>query len=120
MYHFFHGASFFFPIRNDHFIEVYFLFLLFFSIQFLTDMKFFGISAAVFAVLSITHQLSQAATIATACDPTTCKLPNCLCPSLSPPNGMNASDVPQFVTITFDDSIQPELLATAKDVLNVK
>ncbi|KAL9545302.1 hypothetical protein PS6_008285 [Mucor atramentarius] len=83
-------------------------------------MKFFGISAAVFAVLSITHQLSQAATTATACDPTTCKLPNCLCPSLSPPNGMNASDVPQFVTITFDDSIQPELLATAKDVLNVK
>ncbi|CAO0792150.1 unnamed protein product [Mucor circinelloides] len=83
-------------------------------------MKFFGISTAVFAVLSITHQLSQAATTATACDPTTCKLPNCLCPSLSPPNGMNASDVPQFVTITFDDSIQPELLATAKDVLNVK
>ncbi|CEP07511.1 hypothetical protein [Parasitella parasitica] len=83
-------------------------------------MKFFGISTAIFAVLSIANQLSQAATTASPCDPNTCKLPNCLCPSLSPPNGMKPSDVPQFVTITFDDSIQPELLATAQDVLNVK
>ncbi|KAI8972644.1 hypothetical protein BDB01DRAFT_809422 [Pilobolus umbonatus] len=54
------------------------------------------------------------------CDPATCKLPTCLCPSLLPPNGLDPKDVPQFVTITFDDSIQAELLATAKDLLNVK
>lgn len=74
----------------------------------------FSISTALFALMSI----AQAA--APPCDPNTCKLPNCLCPSMSPPAGLNPKDVPQFVTITFDDSIQPELLSTAHDLLNVK
>ncbi|KAI8988380.1 hypothetical protein BDF20DRAFT_329353 [Mycotypha africana] len=77
--------------------------------------------ATVYAFLyCINASLSQADTAASACDPSTCKLPNCLCPSLSPPGGLSPKDVPQFVTITFDDSIQPELLATARDLLNVK
>lgn len=77
-------------------------------------MKVFALSTAILALTSITQA------IAPSCDPNTCKLPNCLCPSLSPPGGLNPKDVPQFVTITFDDSIQPELLATARDLLNVK
>jgi hypothetical protein len=83
-------------------------------------MKVFGISTAIIAVITFTAQSALAATTAAPCDPNTCKLPSCLCPSLTPPNGLQPKDVPQFVTITFDDSIQSELLATAKDLLNVK
>ncbi|SAL97630.1 hypothetical protein [Absidia glauca] len=54
------------------------------------------------------------------CDPNTCKLPNCLCASTSPPGGLQPKDTPQFVVITFDDSVQPKLLQTAQDLLNVK
>ncbi|KAG1170131.1 hypothetical protein G6F70_006095 [Rhizopus microsporus] len=81
-------------------------------------MKVFGISTAIIALAAA---LAQAQTNSTSsCDPNSCKLPNCLCPSQSPPAGLSPKDVPQFVTITFDDSIQPNLLATAKDLLNVK
>jgi hypothetical protein len=55
-----------------------------------------------------------------SCDPNTCKLANgCLCASKSPPNGLSQADTPQFVTVTFDDSIQPQLYKTAKKMLNV-
>ncbi|KAL1926048.1 hypothetical protein VTP01DRAFT_7141 [Rhizomucor pusillus] len=55
-----------------------------------------------------------------SCDPNTCKLPSCLCASQSPPGGLSPKDVPQFVTITFDDSIQAKLLDTAHKMLDVK
>lgn len=80
-------------------------------------MKVFSITAV---VALFAAQTVLAATTASPCDPTTCKLPNCLCPSLTPPNGLQPKDVPQFVTITFDDSVQAELLATAQDIMNVK
>lgn len=83
-------------------------------------MKILGISTAILTVASLTSQLVYGATTAAACDPNTCKLPNCLCPSKSPPGGLSPQDVPQFVTITFDDSIQASLLSTAHDLLNVK
>lgn len=55
-----------------------------------------------------------------SCDPQVCKLANgCLCASKSPPNGLSQADTPQFVTVTFDDSIQPQLYKTAKRMLNV-
>ena len=55
-----------------------------------------------------------------SCDPNTCKLANnCLCASKNPPNGFSKEDTPQFVTITFDDSIQPQLYKTAQKMLNV-
>ncbi|KAI7858219.1 hypothetical protein BDC45DRAFT_457887 [Circinella umbellata] len=54
------------------------------------------------------------------CDPTTCQLVNnCLCASKNPPNHLSPQDTPQFVTITFDDSIQPTLIQTAFNLLNV-
>ena len=55
-----------------------------------------------------------------SCDPNVCKLANgCVCASKNPPNGLAPSDTPQFVTVTFDDSIQPQLYKTAKRMLNV-
>ncbi|KAG2186563.1 hypothetical protein INT44_002787 [Umbelopsis vinacea] len=54
------------------------------------------------------------------CDPTKCIAPKCMCASQSPPGGIKPADAPQFVTITFDDSVQPELLQTAYDLLNVQ
>lgn len=55
-----------------------------------------------------------------SCDPQVCKLANgCLCASKNPPNGFSQADTPQFVTVTFDDSIQPQLYKTAKKMLNV-
>lgn len=55
-----------------------------------------------------------------SCDPNTCKLANnCLCASKNPPNGFSPADTPQFVTVTFDDSIQPQLYKTAKKMLNI-
>lgn len=54
------------------------------------------------------------------CDPNVCKLANgCVCASKNPPNGLAPSDTPQFVTVTFDDSIQHQLYKTAKKMLNV-
>ncbi|RUS16248.1 hypothetical protein BC937DRAFT_91448 [Endogone sp. FLAS-F59071] len=51
------------------------------------------------------------------CDPKTCVAPACFCASPDPPGGLNGSTVPQFVTITFDDSIQSALLPTAYKML---
>ncbi|CEI90440.1 hypothetical protein RMCBS344292_04765 [Rhizopus microsporus] len=55
-----------------------------------------------------------------SCDPNTCKIANnCLCASQSPPGGLDPKDTPQFVTVTFDDSIQPALIQTALSMVNV-
>ncbi|XP_067137811.1 chitin deacetylase 8-like [Centruroides vittatus] len=39
------------------------------------------------------------------CDEDRCKLPMCLCGKQSPPSGMEAKDVPQFVMLTFDSAV---------------
>ncbi|CAO3576118.1 unnamed protein product [Absidia cylindrospora] len=63
---------------------------------------------------------TQTAASSYSCNPNTCKLPNCLCASTSPPGGLQPKDTPQFVVITFDNSVQSKLLQTAQDMLNVK
>ncbi|KAI9021455.1 hypothetical protein CLU79DRAFT_753375 [Phycomyces nitens] len=64
--------------------------------------------------------VTTAATAASySCDPATCQLPNCLCASKTPPNGFAPADTPQFVTLTFDDSIQTSLYQTARKMLDV-
>lgn len=60
---------------------------------------------------------STATTSSYSCNNQTCVAPNCFCASLTPPGGLAPSTVPQFVTITFDDSIQVELLPTAQKML---
>ncbi|OBZ88620.1 hypothetical protein A0J61_03334 [Choanephora cucurbitarum] len=55
-----------------------------------------------------------------SCDPNSCKIANnCACASKNPPNGLLPNETPQFVTVTFDDSIQAQLYQTAKKMLNV-
>jgi hypothetical protein len=54
------------------------------------------------------------------CDPSTCIAPACYCAPKDPPAGLSPSSVPQMVSVTFDDSIQPLLLETAYKMLNVK
>ncbi|KAL0080685.1 hypothetical protein J3Q64DRAFT_1705650 [Phycomyces blakesleeanus] len=90
-------------------------------------MKLLSLGAAALSMLCLVVAQDGTGSIPTtttassySCDPTTCKLPTCLCASQSPPNGLAAKDVPQFVTITFDDSVQPSLLATANQLLDVK
>ncbi|KAG2175687.1 hypothetical protein INT43_001334 [Umbelopsis isabellina] len=55
-----------------------------------------------------------------SCDPSKCVAPSCYCASKDPPAGMSPSDTPQFLSITFDDAIQPQLLETAYKMLNVR
>ncbi|CAO3696457.1 unnamed protein product [Rhizopus stolonifer] len=55
-----------------------------------------------------------------SCDPNSCKVANnCLCASQSPPGGIAPADAPQFVTVTFDDSIQTALFQTALSMVNI-
>ncbi|CAO3676752.1 unnamed protein product [Rhizopus stolonifer] len=55
-----------------------------------------------------------------SCDPNTCKIANnCYCASQSPPGGLSAADTPQFVTVTYDDSVQSGLYETALSMVNV-
>ncbi|KAI8371499.1 uncharacterized protein BYT42DRAFT_580470 [Radiomyces spectabilis] len=92
-------------------------------------MKLLPTSLAILAFAALT-QAQEGATVPTgattggsssyACDPNTCKIENnCLCASSNPPNGLSPSDTPQFVTITYDDSIQESLVKTARQMLNV-
>ncbi|KAI9471047.1 MAG: hypothetical protein EXX96DRAFT_466315, partial [Benjaminiella poitrasii] len=83
-------------------------------------MTFLGLSLAQSEGTTVQSTAAPASGTTYSCDPNVCKLSNgCLCASKNPPNGMDPKDAPQFVTITFDDSIQPQLYKTAKRMLNV-
>lgn len=45
-------------------------------------------------------------TPAQPCDASACKLPNCRCASTDIPGGLPASETPQIVTVSFDDSLR--------------
>ena len=38
-----------------------------------------------------------------------CKLPDCFCSGTKPPKGLEPQNIPQFVMLTFDDSINPNV-----------
>ncbi|CAO3611433.1 unnamed protein product [Mucor hiemalis] len=92
-------------------------------------MKTFSIIASIALVLgSVIAQ--EGATVPTgaaaagpstySCDPNTCKIENnCKCASTSPPGGLSPADTPQFVTVTYDDSVQEALMKTALGMVNV-
>ena len=42
---------------------------------------------------------------AQGCTPEACRLPDCTCPSTDPPGNFSRSELPQIVTISFDDSV---------------
>ncbi|KAI9199630.1 uncharacterized protein BJ171DRAFT_562624 [Polychytrium aggregatum] len=48
------------------------------------------------------------------CPQDTCVPPACLCASQSPPGGLQPKQVPQFITLTFDDSVNDGVI----DVIN--
>ncbi|KAI8880236.1 hypothetical protein K501DRAFT_287004 [Backusella circina FSU 941] len=63
---------------------------------------------------------STSSTGSYSCDPNSCQIQNnCHCASDKPPGGLSPSDTPQFVTITFDDSVQDTLSKTAKSLIDV-
>ncbi|ORZ10719.1 hypothetical protein BCR42DRAFT_483949 [Absidia repens] len=79
---------------------------------------FFSIFDLVHAQEGTTTQISSSTSY--SCDPAACQLTsNCLCASSSPPNGLDPKDTPQFVVVTFDDSIQETLYTAAQQMLNV-
>jgi hypothetical protein len=47
-----------------------------------------------------------------SCDPNACKLPACKCATRDPPT----PNPPQFLTLTFDDSLQQSVLPQALDL----
>ncbi|ORX44366.1 hypothetical protein BCR36DRAFT_586224 [Piromyces finnis] len=51
-----------------------------------------------------------------SCDPNTCKLPDCLCPSHLPPGGIDPKDAPQFVLISYDDAVNDSTFGIIKNM----
>ncbi|KAG0171782.1 hypothetical protein DFQ30_000389 [Apophysomyces sp. BC1015] len=80
----------------------------------------FALSAMAQEGTSVPSAGTAAGSSSYSCDPGTCQLASgCLCASKDPPNSLSPTDTPQFVTITFDDSVQTELFKTARKLLNV-
>ncbi|KAL1917333.1 uncharacterized protein VTP21DRAFT_4989 [Calcarisporiella thermophila] len=74
----------------------------------------------IFIIVSIFSLGGLAQSQGYTCDPSQCKPPNCLCASTNPPGGLAPSNTPQFVTLTFDDSVQNDIIKTAYTLLNRK
>lgn len=53
-----------------------------------------------------------------SCDERVCMRPNCSCESDQPPAGLRPSQVPQFVTLTFDDAVNVGNMAFYRELLN--
>ncbi|KAI8343611.1 hypothetical protein BC941DRAFT_465778 [Chlamydoabsidia padenii] len=90
-------------------------------------MKFLSCAALALLSTGCLIQAQEGATTQTSststsysCDPATCQLSkNCHCASSQPPNGLDPKDTPQFVVVTFDDSVQEALYNTAQRMLDV-
>ncbi|KNE72292.1 hypothetical protein AMAG_16782 [Allomyces macrogynus ATCC 38327] len=68
--------------------------------------------------INVAAYLSKRATVPWyTCDSTTCKLPNCQCAQNRPPAGLDLSQVPQFITITFDDAVNAVTYAPTVQLL---
>src|SRR6185503_3882545 len=52
------------------------------------------------------------------CNPASCVHPACVCASPNPPKGLDPKSVPQFFTLTFDDGINTESRAIAKQFMD--
>ncbi|KAL1919824.1 uncharacterized protein VTP21DRAFT_1755 [Calcarisporiella thermophila] len=76
------------------------------------------VSTILFALAAVAFASAQQP--AYTCDPNQCKLPTCQCASKNPPAGIQPANAPQFLTFTFDDSIQENLMKTAYTLLNRK
>lgn len=56
------------------------------------------------------------------CDPAVCNLPDCFCSEdgTAIPGDLPAKDVPQMITITFDDAINNNNIGLYKEIFNGK
>jgi hypothetical protein len=68
-------------------------------------------------LLGLAAGLSAQAQPAYSCDAQACSLPDCHCASTQPPDGLQPSDTPQFVLVTFDDCVRPDTEALIRPVL---
>ncbi|KAF9166213.1 hypothetical protein DFQ26_008445 [Actinomortierella ambigua] len=59
----------------------------------------------------------QGADAQVPCDPAKCVHPACVCPSITPPKGMDPQKAPQFVTLTFDDAVQKTLVDVTSSLM---
>ncbi|OUM66285.1 hypothetical protein PIROE2DRAFT_59468 [Piromyces sp. E2] len=50
------------------------------------------------------------------CDPNTCQLPNCLCPSHLPPGGIDPKEAPQFILLSYDDAVNDSTFNIIKNM----
>ena len=65
----------------------------------------------IISLATISAVLSQDVQI--QCDPSTCRLPDCKCPTRDPP----VPNPPQFLLLTFDDSLSDSTLSIANNFL---
>ncbi|EEB94940.1 hypothetical protein MPER_06170, partial [Moniliophthora perniciosa FA553] len=103
-------AAFFFPIEEDVVTMLAMILPMSLLVYILTSSVF-----AQDGVVSGPQTSPEAAGY--LCDASKCKLPSCNCASTSPPGGLNASDVPQFIVFTADDAIQSYTLGSVNQFL---
>ncbi|KAL3243839.1 hypothetical protein MRX96_019654 [Rhipicephalus microplus] len=82
-----------------------------------------GANAASTSIFSVTSPNASSTTAAAvvvngSCDERVCMRPNCSCESDQPPAGLRPSQVPQFVTLTFDDAVNVGNMAFYRELLN--
>ncbi|KAL4423899.1 hypothetical protein ABPG75_001200 [Micractinium tetrahymenae] len=54
------------------------------------------------------------------CDPTTCTPPDCMCASYSPPGGLTAAQIPQFILLSHDNALNNQSYNLMVELLGSK
>ncbi|CAH1759942.1 4042_t:CDS:10 [Entrophospora sp. SA101] len=70
-----------------------------------------------FEIIEIQDIFNLTVEAAYACDASLCKAPDCFCATQTPPGGLTLDKTPQFVLLTFDDSIQDRSVKVAYDLI---
>ncbi|CAJ0910208.1 1774_t:CDS:10 [Entrophospora sp. SA101] len=68
-------------------------------------------------IFNLTGTKNNRVEAAYACDASLCKAPDCFCATQTPPGGLTLDKTPQFVLLTFDDSIQDRSVKVAYDLI---
>ncbi|XP_075985864.1 chitin deacetylase 8-like [Anticarsia gemmatalis] len=63
------------------------------------------------------NEIRRDVPLAVSCDVEACQLPDCRCSSTDIPGGLLPRDTPQFVTITFDDPVNPNNIEIYREIL---
>lgn len=67
------------------------------------SLKSYLVSIFLFSLISISLSVPYSGA---ACDSINCVLPNCRCATTQIPGDLPLTDVPQFILLTFDDSVR--------------